>query len=144
MVDELKLADSIRAFLHAVPLVMTIDRVSGSALYRGDRVIIPLFSVVPYDREHPVVLHEFCHAIHEKLLPGGYGNAEVLALFEAAKASGRFPGGSYMLSDVTEYFAMMASVYLHGSAARDPFTRRAIEEKQPAMYAMLVRTFGPM
>jgi hypothetical protein len=48
-----------------------------------------------------------------------------------------------MLSNVVEYFAMMASVYLHGSAARDPFIRQAIQEKQPDCYQWLVREFGP-
>jgi len=37
----------------------------------------------------------------------------------------------------------MASVYLHGSAGRDPFTRQAIKEKQPDCYPWLEKEFGP-
>jgi hypothetical protein len=49
-----------------------------------------------------------------------------------------------MLSNVKEYFAMMASAYLHGEEARDPFTREAVRTKQPDMYAWLVKEFGPI
>jgi hypothetical protein len=48
-----------------------------------------------------------------------------------------------MLSSVGEYFAIMASVYLHGTAARDPFTRDAIKQKQPDCHNWLVKEFGP-
>jgi hypothetical protein len=47
-----------------------------------------------------------------------------------------------MLSNVVEYFTMMASVYFRGSAARDPFTRQTIQEKQSDCYRWLVRELG--
>lgn len=65
------------------------------------------------------------------------------ALYDQARGSGKFPAGAYMLTNPIEYFGMMASVYLHGSAARDPFTREAIEEKQPEFYQWMVKEFGP-
>jgi hypothetical protein len=48
-----------------------------------------------------------------------------------------------MLSAPGEYFAMMASVYLHGSAARDPYKRETIKERQPDCYRWLDQEFGP-
>lgn len=48
-----------------------------------------------------------------------------------------------MLSNVQEYFTMMASVYLYGSAGRIPFTRENIRTKQPDAYMWLEREFGP-
>jgi hypothetical protein len=89
------------------------------------------------------VLHELMHAYHDQKLPDSFRNAEIQRLYEQARTSGKFPAGSYMLSNVGEYFAMMASVYLHGTAARDPFTREAIKEKQPDCYDWLVKEFGP-
>jgi hypothetical protein len=47
-----------------------------------------------------------------------------------------------MLSSNPEYFAMRASVFLHGSAMREPFGRDSIRAKQPAMYDWLVKEFG--
>ena len=43
-----------------------------------------------------------------------------------------------MLSDEAEFFAMTTSVELYGHAARPPFTREALEAKQPA-YAAWIR-----
>ncbi len=96
-----------------------------------------------YSPEKPVILHELMHAYHDRKVPNGFGNTDIQNLFQQARTSGQFPANSYMLSNVVEYFAMMASVYLHGSAARDPFTRQAIQEKQPDCYQWLAREFGP-
>ena len=63
-------------------------------------------------------------------------------MYDEARQSGKFPAGSYLLSNPAEYFAMMASVYLYGSAAREPFARDSIRIKQPRMYERLVKEFG--
>jgi hypothetical protein len=140
LVDQLKVPDSVKEFFRSVPLVVLPT--SGSALYGSGHVTVPLHSSTPYDEDHPVVLHELCHAYHDKRVPGGFGNARIRELYQQAKDSKVFPAGAYMLTKPGEYFAMMASVYLHGSAARDPFTREAIKAKQPDMYQWLVREFG--
>jgi len=95
-----------------------------------------------YDPNKPVLLHEMMHAYHDQKLSAGFGNADIQKFYQEARAGGQFPTGSYMLSSVPEYFAMMASVYLHGSAARDPFTRDAIRQKQPTLYQWLEKEFG--
>jgi len=92
----------------------------------------------------PALLHELLHAYHEQRLAGGLSNPEVEKLYTQAKAQQRFPADSYMLSNVNEYFAMVASAFLHGMLARDPFTRENLKDKQPDCYAWLEREFGPM
>ena len=47
-----------------------------------------------------------------------------------------------MLKNVREYFAMTASVVLHGRASRPPSTRETVKRTQPQLYAWIVRAFG--
>ncbi len=129
-----------QAFFRTVPIVM--QAITGRPRYGAGRVVIPLRSEAPYASDRPIVLHELCHAYHDRKLAGGFSHPTIIGFYEQAKQSGRFPSDSYMLSSITEYFAMMASVFLHGSAARDPFVRDSIRTKQPAMYDWLVREFG--
>jgi hypothetical protein len=140
MVDELALAPDVLRVLRGVPLFIVPG--SGTAAYSRGRIAVPTRSTAPLDRAHPIVLHELCHAYHDLQLADGVGNATILGLYEQARTGGKFPADSYMLSNPREYFAMMTSVYLYGSAARDPFARDSIRVKQPDMYAWLVKTFG--
>jgi len=130
------------AFLKSIPMVFTPSVSAGSdnAAYGNGRVVLTTLMFSP---EKPVILHELMHAYHERKVPKGFRNAEILKLREEARTSGQFPAGSYMLTNPAEYFAMMSSVYLHGTAARDPFTREAIKEKQPDCYQWMVKEFGP-
>jgi hypothetical protein len=142
---QLTLADTVRipsaklAFLRAVPIEI-LAASEGRPRYADSVVQLP---AQIYDTERPILLHELMHAYHHRRLRDGFGNATILSMFEQARTSGKFPANSYMLSSVPEYFAMMSSVYLHGSAARDPFARDSIRLKQPDMYAWLEREFGP-
>ena len=140
MVADARMSAATLAFLRTVPIVM--QPVRGRARYGAGRIEVPLQSEAPLDRDHPIVLHELCHAYHEKKLKDGFSNPAIVGFYEQAQKSGKFPAGSYMLSNHPEYFAMMASVFLHGSAMRDPFARDSIRVKQPDMYAWLVKEFG--
>ena len=140
LVVNAKMPAATRAFFRTVPLVMT--PVTGRPRYSAGRIEIPLHSESPFSRDRPILLHELCHAYHERKLEGGFDNPTILAFYDQAKKSGKFPADSYMLSSNPEYFAMMASVFLHGSALRDPFARDSIRVKQPAMYDWLVKEFG--
>jgi hypothetical protein len=140
LVANAKMSVATRAFFRTVPLVM--QPIRGRARYGAGRVEIPLHSEAPYDRDHPIVLHELCHAYHDRKITDGFGNSTILAFYEQARGSGKFPADSYMLSNNGEYFAMMTSVFLNGSAMREPFGRDSIRVKQPAMYAWLVKEFG--
>jgi hypothetical protein len=130
------------AFLTSIPMVFAPSVSSGSdnAAYGNGRVVLTTLMFSP---EKPVILHELMHAYHDRKVPNGFGNAEILKLLEQARLGGQFPVGSYMLTNPAEYFAMVSSVYLHGTAARDPFTRQAIKEKQPDCYQWMVKEFGP-
>lgn len=132
----------LRDFFFAVPLV-TAENVSGSdnATYTTQTRRVALTSA-SFSRDKPILLHELMHAYHDQKLTGGFANAQIRTFLEQARASRRFPADAYMLSSAAEYFAMMASVYVHGTAARDPFTRAAIRENQPEMYDWLVKEFG--
>ncbi len=130
------------AFLKSIPMVYAPGVAGGSdnATYANGRVVLTTLMFSP---EKPVILHELMHAYHDQKVPGGFANPEILKLYEQAKSSGNFPADSYMLSRVGEYFAMMSSVYLHGSAARDPFTRDAVKQKQLDFCTWMLKEFGP-
>jgi hypothetical protein len=140
LVANVRMSAASQAFFRTVPIVM--QDITGRPRYGAGRVVIPLRSEAPYGSDRPIVLHELCHAYHDLKLADGFSNPTILAFYEQAKQSDRFPGDSYMLSTTPEYFAMMTSVFLHGSAARDPYVRDSIRAKQPAMYDWLVREFG--
>ena len=140
LVADARMSAATLAFLRTVPIVM--QPVRGRARYGAGRIEVPLQSEAPLDRDHPVLLHELSHAYHDAKLKDGFDNPAIIAFYEQAKTSGKFPAGSYMLSSHGEYFAMMTSVFLHGSAMRDPFARDSIRVKQPAMYDWLVKQFG--
>ncbi len=142
LVEAVKVDAATHQFFRTIPLVMTPS--TGSAAYGGGRVVVPMHSSPEYDHDHPILLHELLHGYHDLNVPDGFHNAEIQHLFEQARDGGQFPVGAYMLSNVAEYFAMMASVYLNGTAMRDPNTRDAIKTKQPDMYAWLVKAFGQM
>jgi hypothetical protein len=130
------------AFFKSIPLTWPANApASGdNAAYGAGRVVLQ--SQI-YSPEKPVLLHELLHAYHEQRLANGFANGDIQRLYDQAKSSGQFPAGSYMLSNRGEYFAMMGSVYLNGTAARDPFTRQAILEMQPEFYQWMVKEFGP-
>jgi hypothetical protein len=96
-----------------------------------------------YNPGAPIVLHEFLHAYHHERMTGGRDNAEILQLFKAAQDGQLFPADSKVMTNAREYFAMTGSVYLHGSANRDPFTRENLKNRQPAIYQWFVKEFGP-
>jgi hypothetical protein len=144
IIDEAVTDPAQKAFLMSVPLIMSPSANAGqdnAAYSAGSKSI--MIQPLSYSPEKPVILHELMHAYHDQKVPNGFANAEIQALYQQARTGGQFPANSYMLSNVVEYFAMMASVYLHGSAARDPFTRQAIQEKQPDCYQWLLKEFGP-
>ena len=141
LVMNAKVPAAAQAFFRTVPLVM--QAISGAARYGAGRIVIPLHSPVPYERGRPILLHELCHAYHDARLTDGFNNPTILAFYGEAKQGGKFPADSYLLSSNAEYFAMMASVFLHGSAMREPFGRDSIRVKQPAMYSWLLKEFGP-
>jgi hypothetical protein len=140
IVDLAVMKPEQKAFLKSIPVALASGGAADNGNYGGGRVTL---SGAVFDRDKPVLLHELMHGYHDKKLADGFRNPGILALYQQARDSQQFPAGSYMLSAPGEYFAMMASVYLHGSAARDPYKRETIKERQPDCYRWLDQEFGP-
>lgn len=94
-------------------------------------------------------LHELAHAYHDRVLPKGFGNEEIKAAFEKAKANGlydrveqRFGDGrsanvrAYAMTNPMEYFAESSEAYF---STNDffPFNRGQLEKHDPHMFALL-------
>jgi len=92
------------------------------------------------EKERPVLLHEFLHAYHANMLPDGFNNAVVSSQYKVGK--GMYPADAYLAANEREFFAVTASVFLHGKETIEPFTRAKIREKQPEYYKYLVWVFG--
>jgi hypothetical protein len=92
--------------------------------------------------------HELAHAYHDQVL--GFDNAEVRAVYEAAKKSGRYDKvkrwtgeeiteeRAYAMNNAKEYFAE-SSEACFGRNDFYPFTRTELKEHDPQMYALLER-----
>jgi len=92
------------------------------------------------EKERPVLLHEFLHAYHAKMLPEGFSNAVIVSQYKVGK--GIYPSEAYLAANEKEFFAVTASVFLYGKETIEPFTRAKIREKQPEYYNYLVWMFG--
>jgi hypothetical protein len=93
--------------------------------------------------EDPVILHEFLHAYHAKLMPQGFDNLGIRAHFADAVSKNAFGKEEYALFNHMEFFAVTASVFLAGkSTIHEPHTRAALKEKLPKYYKYLVELFG--
>ena len=99
-------------------------------------------------------LHELAHAYHDRVLPKGFGNEEIKAAFEKAKAKGlyerveqRFGDGrsanvrAYAMTNPMEYFAECSEAFF---TTNDffPFTREQLAKHDPDMFALLKTLWG--
>lgn len=93
--------------------------------------------------EDPVILHEFLHAYHAKLMPQGFDNLGIRAFFADATSKNVFGKGEYALFNHQEFFAVTASIFLAGKELiHEPHTRAQLKEKLPKYYKYLVELFG--
>jgi hypothetical protein len=92
------------------------------------------------EKNRPVMLHELLHAYHNLVMPQGYKNSGILLQYNAAKSGNLYPENAYLLTNAREFFAVTASVFLHGEDGS--ITRAMIREKQPDYYRYLVWLFG--
>ena len=127
------------AFFRALPLTLVPQSRGGGGDYQFGAGRLNIAAVVD-PPENPVLLHEMLHAFHDQKL--GRYNPRLRELYAATVASGAFPAQAYMLKNPGEFFAMCASVALWGRAARPPFTRGALREKAPEVYAWIADTFA--
>ncbi len=94
-------------------------------------------------------LHELAHAYHDRVLSEGFGNHQIKAALENAKAKGlydrveqRFGDGrsanvrAYAITNPLEYFAECSEAFFSTNYFF-PFTREQLEKHDPEMFALL-------
>lgn len=138
LVNRLEVSACTKTFFQGV--LIRIDPTLEKLGKAGPRGVTLKNVVMP--PESPVLLHELMHVYHGRQLPDRFENAVVKEAYAAALTSGDWPAGSYMLSNLREFFAMTASTVLHGTSARPPRTRAEIERRMPAYFAWLNQTFA--
>ncbi len=112
------------------------------AVDSGLGVIMLRPNMMTYAKE-PVMLHEFLHVYHARLMPQGYDNRGILAFYTEAKSKNLYPKDAYVLKNNKEFFAVTASIFLAGNdATHEPNTRAQLKEKQPDYHKYLVGVFG--
>lgn len=107
------------------------------------------------DRMPNFALHELAHAYHHRVLPAGFGNPEIKAAYERAKASGKYgrverrsgrdkPNTferAYAMTDPMEYFAESSEAYFSRNDFY-PFTGDELKAHDPEMFALLGKLWG--
>jgi hypothetical protein len=95
-------------------------------------------------------LHELAHAYHNRVLPKGFGNPQLKAAYEKAKASGKYDRverwhgngkpntfeRAYAMTDPMEYFAETSEA-LFSRNDFFPFTRDELKQHDPEMFELL-------
>ncbi len=99
-------------------------------------------NMMRFEKE-PVLLHEFLHAYHARLMPNGYDKRGIKNFVGEAKAKDLFGKEAYALKNQQEFFAVTASIFLAGKdSTHEPHTRAKLKEKMPEYYKYLVGLFG--
>lgn len=99
-------------------------------------------------------LHELAHGYHDRVLPGGFSNAEIAAAYKSAKASQRYErvqrknaagqvnwDRAYAMTNPMEYFAESTEAFFSRNDFF-PFNRTELQQHDPDMDALLVRLWG--
>lgn len=108
----------------------------------GIGVVMLRPNMMRYEKD-PVMLHEFLHGYHAKLMPNGYDNKGINGFYGEAKNNSLFGKDAYVLKNNKEFFAVTASIFLSGNdSAHEPFTRAKLKELMPNYYKYLVGVFG--
>lgn len=97
-------------------------------------------------------LHELAHAFHDRVL--GFENAEIEAVFEKAKAAGKYDkvqrqdsegrkrlAKAYAMTNAKEYFAECTEAFFTRNDFF-PFTRDELKAHDPEMFALLEKLWG--
>jgi hypothetical protein len=93
--------------------------------------------------DDPILVHEFLHAFHNRLLPNGMDNLGIKGYYSEAKSKNVFGKKSYTIMNHAEFFAVTASIFLAGKESiHEPKTRAVLKEKMPDYYKYLVGVFG--
>ncbi len=146
MVCAVGLPADILTFFQSLPLVLVPTGTVPSAtpgLYGGkDRTVKVVTSILAVGHK-PVLLHELLHAYHDQRLKDGFGNREILAYFDLAKAISAYGAKSHMMQNEKEFFACSATTFLFGVTAQEPFHRDKLQASQPELIGYFQALFGP-
>jgi hypothetical protein len=99
-------------------------------------------------------LHELAHAYHNRTVRMSFGNLEIKAAYEKAKASGKYDrverkdsegrsriDRAYAMTNPQEYFAECTEAYFTRNDFF-PFTRDELKQHDPEMFALLEKLWG--
>lgn len=99
-------------------------------------------------------LHELAHAYQDRVLPNGYGNAEIKAAYARAKASGTYErvrrrdaegrerlDRAYAMANPQEYFAETTEAFFSRNDFF-PFTRDELKAHDPGIFSLLEKLWG--
>lgn len=108
----------------------------------GLGVIMLRPNMIRYEMD-PVLLHEFLHAYHAKLMPNGFENKGINDFYAAVQNKGLFTKDAYLVKNSREFFAVTASIFLSGKdSVHEPYTRSKLKEQMPDYFKYLVGVFG--
>lgn len=99
-------------------------------------------------------LHELAHAYHDRVLEGGFENADIAAAYQRAKAGGKYDrverqdangrrtqDKAYALTNPQEYFAETTEAFFTRNDFF-PFVRAELQAHDPAAIVMLKKAWG--
>ena len=95
-------------------------------------------------------LHALAHSYHDRVLPEGFGNLEIKAAYERAKASGKYDRverwhgngkpntfeRAYVMTNPQEFFAENTEAFFSRNDYF-PFTRDELKQHDPETFALL-------
>ena len=147
MVHSVGLPEEVLSFLQSIELRILPRQAfrhptPGRYMRNTDRSV-HLSAGITRVSSKPVLLHELLHAYHDQQIEKGYLNPDILDLYAEAKSIPAFAPKSHMMSNAAEYFACVATTYLYGVTAQEPFRREKIRQQQPRCFDFLKRSFGP-
>lgn len=140
IVEQVKLSAEYLNFFKSVPVVMIPADAGTPGVYSAIKKTIFL-KARDLASDRPILLHELLHAFHHQKIADGFQNAPIRGFYEEAK--NKYPNfeNEYFLSNVREFFAVTASIYLFGDIPRPPSKRSAIKKDQPEYYQYLENLF---
>jgi alpha-L-fucosidase len=100
-------------------------------------------------------LHELAHAYHDRVLPQGFGNLEIKAAYDRAKAGGKYDRverwhgngkpntfeRAYAMTDPQEFFAENTEAFFSRNDYF-PFTRDELKKHDPETFALLEKLWA--
>ena len=128
---------------------------------------IELYSIEDYITSHThwgkggSILHEFCHAFHNKLVPQGFDNEDIRAAYALAMSKRKYdavavhgpqgedgPQRAYACANAMEFFAELSTAYLFRDNSWKefnkwyPFNRAQLKTHDPDSYRLIERIWS--